>query len=101
MNNLKPKLKRFLRVLLRKLSRCLFYIDVFVLLAALIWSGFFARNYFLKIRKDFEFINDNISNISYTRLDKDEFEEVFKRYEEKTEYNMQVPNYKHQNSNKF
>ena len=88
-NNIQ-KLSNLLKILFKRLPRYLDYFNFLILAAVLIWSYFFIYHYFLRTKDDFKFIKDNIGNISYTKLNSDEFSQVHQAYQDKLNYQLDV-----------
>jgi hypothetical protein len=90
MINITQKASNLLKTLSKKLPRYLDYFNFLILAAVLVWSYFFIQHYFLKTKDDFKFIKDNIGNISYTKLNSDEFSQIYQAYQDKLNYKMEV-----------
>ena len=71
------------RVFFSKTSHYGGYINMLFLLGISLWLYIFVGKYFIGLKDDFAFIEENIPNVSYIQLYEAEFKEVYRKHEKK------------------
>lgn len=91
MNSVSTKNLKIFKIIGKKILRHIWYWHFLLLALILIWVYFFSRNYFLRSKEDIKFIKDNIVDITYTQLKTDEFIDVYQTYQNKINYDFDMP----------
>lgn len=70
---------------LQRVRQYVLYINVFALLAVSIWLFLFMKTYFLSLRADVAFVEENITLVSPTALNQEGFSAVYEKHQSKIE----------------
>ncbi|OGY75462.1 MAG: hypothetical protein A2295_05435 [Candidatus Jacksonbacteria bacterium RIFOXYB2_FULL_44_15] len=69
----------------------IYYFNLILIIVVGVWFYLFIERNYFSVQSDVQFIQGNITNISYVELNKTEFDDVYQKYQSKLQAGTSLP----------